>query len=301
LTDTKNTTLEIPRLATAQPTFQELLHALLTTSVPIDAHSVGDRWQVQDIDRLARLIAVIAMGQAIHAAKIIRELSPASPALNKQALRNAAKRQLRLVGQTEDELDKARWRRDGFIFEAISWIAARQSTGANSFLKDPHLKSTTQGIDGLMIEMDIESHEVIRATIFEDKCSDNPRRMFRDQVMPAFKEHHGNSRGPELVAAAGALIEKSGLDETAAIEAAARVLDLAFRRYRAALTINQDDNSQTGRRAIFKGYEQLESIEQPQRVGATFVVDGELRAYFDRLAERAIAAVDDWEEGLSDV
>src|SRR5216684_4148826 len=44
-----------------------------------------------------------------------------------------------------------RWQRDGFIFEAISWIAARQTHGERALLKDPHVSATSQGLDGLMI------------------------------------------------------------------------------------------------------------------------------------------------------
>lgn len=44
-------------------------HALTTEPVAIDGHCVGDRWTVEDEDRLAKLIAIIAMGQATHAAE----------------------------------------------------------------------------------------------------------------------------------------------------------------------------------------------------------------------------------------
>jgi hypothetical protein len=127
---------------------------------------------------LARLVAIISLGQALHAAKIIRELQPASPALSHSSLIAAAKQQLQITGTTDQQRDASRWSRDGFLFEAISWIAARQSAGSRAYLKDPHLKSTTQGIDGLMVELDPDKPEVVRATIFEDKCSDHPRRKF---------------------------------------------------------------------------------------------------------------------------
>jgi hypothetical protein len=73
--------------------------ALLTNAVTIDANSVGSRWAVQDINRLARLIALIAMGQALHAAKIIEDLSPASSAVTAASLTKAAKQQLRINGK----------------------------------------------------------------------------------------------------------------------------------------------------------------------------------------------------------
>jgi len=273
----------------------KLPDALLSQPVPIDANCGGERWVIEDADRLARLIAIVAMGQAMHAANIIHELQPASPAFTHKALFDAARRQLRIVGKTEEKKDASRWQRDGFLFEAISWVAARQSSAPNTYLKDPHLKSTTQGIDGLMIEMDGAKAEVTRATIFEDKCSNEPRTMFRDEVLRTFKDHHRNSRAPELVSTAATLIQHSGLLGSAAVAAASRVLDLAYRRYLAALTVAQKDDTPTRRQAIFKDYDELDAIGQQQRIGASLIVNGDLRENFDDLAARTIAVLDNWE------
>jgi hypothetical protein len=59
-------------------------------------------------DRLADLIALIAMGQALHAAKIIEDLSPTSSAITAASLTEAAKRQLRISGATEQHKDASR-------------------------------------------------------------------------------------------------------------------------------------------------------------------------------------------------
>lgn len=115
--------------------------------------------------------------------------------------------------------------------------------------------------------------------------------------MKTFEEHHANARAPELVSFAAALIEKSGVDGSAAVRAAARVLDHAYRRYRAALAITAKDDSQAGRAALFKGYDKLKGIKADQRVGATFIVDGHLRDWFDTLANRAIAVIDSMPKG----
>lgn len=269
--------------------------ALDVEPVPINSHCSGERWIVADADHLAKLVAIVAMGQAVHAADIIQQLETASPAISHAELFKAARRQLRVIGKTIEQMNSSRWHRDGFVFEVISWVAARQSSGLRTFLKDPHLKSTTQGIDGLMVEMDLAKPEVKRATVFEDKCSDHPRKMFRDEVMETFHDHHQNKRGPELVATAAALIEKSGLSGKNSVTAASRVLDLAYRRYRAALTVAPTDDTNTRRKAIFKDYEELDNIDQQQRIGATLVVDGDLRDYFDQLSHRAISLLDEWE------
>jgi hypothetical protein len=260
--------------------------------VQINEHCTGSRWTVKNLDHLAKLVAIIGMGQAIHAAKIISELQPASPAITHDSLIEAAKLQLRVSGSTQNQRDASRWRRDGYLFEAISWIAARQSSGPRAYLKDPHLKSTTQGIDGLMVELDPEKPEVTRTIIFEDKCSDNPRQKFRDEVLEAFGDHHKHARAPELVSTAAALIEKSGLDATAAVQAAASVLDLQRRYYRASLAIVPSQDNAAFRTSLFKDYEDLAGIPAEQRIGATFVTGAGLRDWFDSFAASITTALD---------
>lgn len=266
--------------------------AILTAACKVNEHCVGDHWTVGDFESLARLIAIIAMGQAKHAARIIADLQPAIPALTIDVLRADAKQRLTVTGDTPEKQDAHRWHRDGLIFEAISWIAARQGAAANVLMKDPHISATTQGLDGLMIELDEEGEAVVRATILEDKCSNDPRRKFRDEVLPAFRNYHAGKRASELVAATSSLLDGRIPDE-AVMEAAGRVLDMAFRAYRAGLTINPDHDSEAGRTALFKGYEGLEKITGEQRIGATFLPPSELRTWFDAIAGRAIAFIDE--------
>ncbi len=266
--------------------------ALKIEACKVNEHCVGSRWEVSDADYLARVIAIIAMGQAIHAGQIIAKLSPAAPAINKEALRDDAKLRLSIKGDTKDAQDASRWHRDGLIFEAISWIAARQVADGEVLLKDPHISATTQGLDGLMIELDEENKEITRVTIFEDKCSADPRRKFRDEVLPAFEAYHRNNRASELVATAAALIATK-LSGPAATQAAARALDLQYRAYRAALAIESKLDTEEGRAALFKGYEMLDEIADDQRIGATFVTPTKLRDFFDAMAKQAIAYLDE--------
>jgi len=240
-----------PEAGVASPT------AISTAACKVNEHCVGDHWTVGDVKLLARLIAIIAMGQAKHAARIIADLQPAVPALTIDVLRSDAKQRLTVTGDTSEQQDAHRWHRDGLIFEAISWIAARQDAAANVLMRDPHISATTQGLDGLIIELDEKGETVVRATILEDKCSNDPRRKFRDEVLPAFRNYHAGRRASELVAATSSLLDGRIPDE-AVMEAAGRVLDMAFRAYRAGLTINPNHDSELGRKALFKGYEGLE-------------------------------------------
>jgi hypothetical protein len=90
------------------------------------------------------------------------------------------------------------------------------------------------------------------------------------------------------------------MNGTAAVKAAARVLDLAYRRYRASLAVTAERDTEKGRAALFKGYDKLGGINADQRVGAIFVVDDDLRDWFEDLANRALASLDEMkkESGL---
>ncbi len=266
--------------------------ALAIETVAVSESCLGSRWEAADIDRLARIIAIIAIGQAAHAARIITALLPAAPLINVEALRSAAKRRLVVTGDTDEQKHARRYHRDGLIFEAISWAAAQQSAAGKALLRDPHLSSTTQGLDGLMIELDDTGTIITLATIFEDKCSENPRDKFRDEIMSAFLDHHDNKRAPELLAAAASLLEKTGLDGSAAINAAARVLDKACRAYRASVAITAADDNPKRRKALFKDYDELKGIDARRRIAGTLVTADDLRAWFDALAANAVAYID---------
>jgi hypothetical protein len=272
---------------------------LLITDVPIDHHCTGNRWFAQDEVQLARLIAIIAMGQAAYASYLLRELLPAKPAFTDDDLRREAK--VRLTVQEKQKKGEPRTgyplvQRDGFIFEAISWIAARQVHGPLALLKDPHFSATSQGLDGLMIELADDKSKLIKTTIFEDKCTDNPRKTFLDKVIPALLDRHQNKRSAELVASASVLLRTAGIDDGDSAQFAAAVMDRNQRCYRAAFALPEEYDSQEARQELFKNYDDLEGISADQRVGAGLIISGPIRKWFDALASHAIAYLDNLNE-----
>lgn len=287
---------EATEIGTGEREF-EVTYPLLTAPVPIDDHCIGDRWSAHDETQLARLIAIIAMGQATYAAHILKKLRPASPAFTTGDLKREATIRLTVQdGKTRPRTGYPRWQRDGFIFEAISWIAARQAHGERALLIDPHVSATSQGLDGLMIELSPNKAEIIRTTVFEDKCTNNPRETFLQKVVPAFLERHQNKRSAELIAAAAVLLKTDGVKDTSAARLAAAVTNIRTRRYRAAFALTKQHDCQQERQRLFKGYDAIQNISAEQRVGASFIVPGTLRDWFDQLALRAISFLEDLEE-----
>ncbi|GGE38512.1 hypothetical protein GCM10007276_14750 [Agaricicola taiwanensis] len=147
-----------------------------------------------------------------------------------------------------------------------------------------------------MIELDEVEANVIRATIFEDKCTENPRKKFKQEVLRSFGDYHNDRRCNELVACAVALIKESDINGTAATKAAARVLDRACRSYRASLTVSSHISSAAKRAKLFKDYEViLDQLNQDQRVAAIFTVDQPLRDWFDGLAGQVLTVLSKYE------
>ncbi|WP_137898910.1 hypothetical protein [Sphingomonas sp. 2SG] len=270
--------------------------AIRSIGVPINADVSGLEWTVTDLDALAALIALITLGQVEHAAEIIATLALSVPVPTEAELFADARSQMRIRGDTIPRRTASRIQRDGYLFECMSWIVARQSGGSRTFLKDPHLDATMHGLDGLILELAPTGASITQATICEDKCTKNPRKKFRDDVMKTFGEHHQNKRARDLIANAAELIRDSGVRGTAAVQAAALVTDKKLRTYRAALTtgpLDQDD-----RTALFAGYDGLGDIVQSQRIGAVLPLDEPVRDWFDSLAQKVIDALNGFEDSM---
>lgn len=263
--------------------------ALNITSFPIDDSCVGSKWTVANEDQLARLIATVVMGQAAQAEYIIEQLLPAVPAFTNEALKHEAiiKFTLQEVSQTP-RIGYPRVQRDGLIFELISWIAAKQVSGDRCYLKDPHTSSTSQGLDGIMIELSEDRCEIVTSTIFEDKCTISPRDTFTQKVIPGFLDRHGNTRNAELIAAAANLIKMSGASNQQAMAMVYKVLDNSCRHYRAGFALTHEFDSDRAQKKLFKGYDKITGISQNQRIGASLIVDDELRNWFDVLAAKIV-------------
>ena len=272
--------------------------ALNITDFPINDDCIGSKWTVANEDQLAALIATVVMGQAAQAEHIIEELLPAAPAFTNDALKQEAiiKFTVQEVSQTP-RIGYPRVQRDGLIFELISWIAAKQVSGDKCFLKDPHTSSTSQGLDGIMIELNDNHDEISKSTIFEDKCTESPRDTFTQKVIPGFLDRHGNTRSAELIAAAANLIKMSGASNQQAMAMVNKVLDNNCRRYRAGFALTQNFDDQTAQEALFKGYDKIENINQNQRIGASLIVDDELRYWFDSLAEKIVEYIQNLDQG----
>jgi hypothetical protein len=162
-------------------------------------------------------------------------------------------------------------------------------------LKTPHVSATSQGLDGLMIELKTDKTGILRTTIFEDKCTDNPRSTFLGRVLPEFKRRHSNERSAEIISTAISLIMTAGVDEVTATQFASAITDQTPRRYRASFAVTVD--SQDERTKLFADYNRIDNINADQRIGASFIVPPKMRDWFEKLAKQAVGYLNSLDGG----
>lgn len=271
---------------------------LACLSCEIDEHCVGERWLPANENELAALVAIVAMGQASQASYILEELIPAQPAFSLAELRNEAKIKLTV----EEPASKPRkgypqWQRDGFVFEVISWTAAKLTHGEEALMKDPHVSATSQGLDGLMLQLTRGGDQIESSTVFEDKCSDNPRGIFLSDVIPTFQARHRNLRSAEIIDAAAALLRSAGMTHKDAARLSAAVTDRSKRKYRAAFSLSDGYDSPEERKKLFADFNRIKDIRAEQRIGASFITPADMRTWIAALADKAITYLDALEDG----
>ncbi|MDR6398519.1 hypothetical protein [Herbaspirillum seropedicae] len=248
----------------------------------------GSRWTISDEDELARKVAYLALGHTRHVVKILSGLGVAkAPTIRDDAAKSASK--LLTVPRGKDP-----WHRDGWIFQAISWIAAhRKEKGA--IVRAPHAILAHKGFDGIQLRLDADGESVVAVVIFEDKATDNPRATVRDDVWDGIRKLEQGERIPELIQETGALLEAhqtsfSNLDIDDAVEA---IIWESARSYRVAITVSDTDDSDDGREKLFKGFDDVAPGDRNRRQAETLSLP-DLRPWMEQFAGKAIVHIETW-------
>ena len=241
----------------------------------------GSDWPVTDEDTLAELIAKIALGQYRHVLRILEGTSaPLSFPTN--SIKAGAIRLLTAHSSQQP------FHRDGWVFQAISWIAAHLQD-ANTIKSAPHMIPADKGFDGLHLRLDHRAEKVESVTVCEDKATTRPRAVVREEVWPDFCRLDSGTRDNEIVAQASTLLASTpNIDPDQAVQ---EMLWDRVRSYRISITIDDGENSDSGRRMLFMGYEQAVKGAAVQRRRAETLYQKNLRSWIQQLADKAIAVV----------
>ena len=239
----------------------------------------GSTWTVDDEDMLADQIARVALGQSRHVQKILAGANFGAP----PTTANAATGAIALLTVAGEDP----WHRDGWMFQAMSWIAAHRAT-PGGIIRSPHMILAHKGFDGLQLELDENAGAVTAAVIFEDKATDNPRDTIRNDVWPEFVRLEAGDKENVLTAAVVALLQtQAGVDPDIAIQ---NIIWKQARHYRLSITVGDAHSTDAGRLRLFRDYDTVAVGAVKRRRGETFHVQN-LRQWMHHLAEKASAAV----------
>lgn len=241
----------------------------------------GWHWEVDDQAELASQVARLAVGHYRHVAKILRGEGSIPPITLAEQLNDVAA--LLVVKPGEDP-----WHRDGWLFQAISWIAANQ-TSKSGVTRPPHMIKAHKGFDGIGLEFSQDKKSVEAVVIFEDKATDRPRTTIREEVWPSIVKLENGERLSEIVQETTALLEgqiSAGgvFDVTGAINS---IIWKEARSYRVSITVRAKLAANARRMALFKGYSDKAPGKIARRRADTMGIE-DLRTWMDIFAAQVI-------------
>ncbi len=244
----------------------------------------GHDWTIEDDDELAELVARVALGQYRYVQRVLAETDCSKFAPSPTALEGAKK----LLTATDEA---GPWHRDGWLFQVISWIAGNLQN-EDALIAPPQMIHAHKGFDGLHVHIDNTTGLVLSVVICEDKATDNPRGMIRDNVWTEFKALEQGERDNELVSEVSTLLDKlPDLDPDQAVQ---EIFWKEARAFRVSITVGDDHGDEAGRRKLFKGYKRAVGGNVARRRAETLHID-DLRKWMRRIAKKAIEAAETME------
>lgn len=245
----------------------------------------GSSWVIEDEDKLAKLVARVALGQSRHVARILRETGYADVAPAKTAYDGA--RGILTVPSGEKT-----FHRDGWLFQVISWVAAHKQS-PNDLIRPPQMIKADKGFDGIHVRLVKRKGKIATVIICEEKATTNPRNKIVSDVWPDFESLEAGERDNELVAVVTDILATNGLDDNAD-EVVASILWQEARAYRVSVTGKDEHCTTDGLKKLFAGYEDKVSGNVTRRRAEVLQLD-DIREWLNALADKALAALNEIE------
>jgi hypothetical protein len=197
----------------------------------------GSSWAITSDDKLAKLVARVALGQSHYALRILRETGFIGAKTAATTLPGA----LKLLTAADP---KKPYHRDGWLFQVISWIAAHLQE-PDGLIMEPHMIHAHKGFDGVHVRM-IDGR-VDTIVICEEKATKNPRKMILGSVWTEFESMQKGDSDHRLLSEALVILKaRGGIDLDAAIE---QLVWKNARAYRVAITVADEVIED-----VFEGY-----------------------------------------------
>jgi len=159
-------------------------------------------------------------------------------------------------------------RRDGLLFQHLSWIAARLSI-PNGTQTPPHVRSADKGFDGFIIEMNDENNALERIVLCEDKASIAPRSLITSSVWKEIKSIRAGDRDDEILADLTTLVSRvAGGDEDQAEAIVDEALWEEARQFRVSVATSESIRRNGSFGHLLNGFKDVAPGESAIRTGS---------------------------------
>ncbi|WP_431609260.1 hypothetical protein [Chryseobacterium sp. 'Rf worker isolate 10'] len=235
-------------------------------------------YEINNKNLLAEYVGEMLLGHHLHINRIINSLSTVFPVHPNDSIDQVINK---ITSTTSIK-------RDGWIFQMISWIVlAQRSAGEKFFSNYPHFAPAQHGIDGLALVLN-DDGSLRSIIITEDKCTTGPRGKITQQVFPEFKEFENGEKNNALVSIISILIGQ--LDAGNILQNVQNdIFDNKYRIYRIGITREGKHNDNDGRKDLFKDYNDYVSGDTSERrSGATIYLD-DMRNWMQDFSDKVIA------------
>jgi len=232
---------------------------------------------VNDFQKLVKQVGLLLLGKHSHVASILAAKHRTVTA-STNVMIDRAQRQLK-VGR-----DDERWKRDGWLFQMMTWISIRlEQPGINIISQAPHTNPAQHGIDNLAIIL-TAGNRIKTMIIAEDKYTENPRPTIKKLVWPEFKLFEKGEFDSQLVTQTSVLLAHLNEDEIDKV-IENDIYGSSKRIYRAGITPLATDATPKKRKKLFKGYDGCVSgADQMRRQALTFS-QPDIRKWMDDFAD----------------
>ncbi|MGH0281364.1 hypothetical protein [Sinorhizobium meliloti] len=257
---------------------------LTLTAVDHDELCHGWSWAIEDEDHLVEQVARVALGQYRHIARILSGLSSRPATTTAEHVTDA-------LAKLSPDADGSVWKRDGWLFQIISWIAAYQNRNG-AIIRAPHIRKADHGFDGMQLELSEDGGAISAVVVFEDKATTNPRSTITSKVWPEMAKMEAGERITELTHDATSLLETqlgstSGMDIDRAVE---EIIWKEARRYRVSLTVSDEHQAHAARRGLFSGYNEQAAGDVIRRRAETICIPN-MRSWMSSFSDRVKARI----------
>lgn len=236
---------------------------------------------IKDEDTLALRVAELMMGQSRHVGKVLDALDSTISVQFHENQKKAIVAILRLEGSMTAE------KRDGWIFQMISWIIVHLDHQGETFRQQvPHHHPAQHGIDGFAIV--VKDGHLKKILITEDKCTTSPRGKIKQQVFPEFDKYESYEEATAIFDSATTLLEQLS-DDYADLQN--EVNDSKKWVYRICVTRDKTHKKGEDIAKLYKGYETHVIGDIERRTGSSTYIEN-MRAWMQTFSEKIIKKIE---------